>query len=192
MNGHSIMYWLREAIRQGHSLSLAEDSVLQVKDSAGNVLLAINEDGGIVDLTISDDLAVTGDVDIDGGLDVDGTSTLDSTQIDGQFLLKDVASIAGAGTNQATATPLTNTVAFVTGADGTVGVILPALSTALLGTVRIVYNSVATNGLLIYPNVGDAINGGSDNAAITIEGKTLAILVAVDLTTWAAIFTANT
>lgn len=77
----------------------------------------------------------------------------------------------------------------VSAADGTKGVKLP---TGVAGDVVRVYSSVATNGLKIYPPTGGDINDGSADAAITIEGKTAAILECVDGTTWAAIFTANT
>lgn len=50
----------------------------------------------------------------------------------------------------------------------------------------------ATNGLKIYPPVGMDINDGTTNAAITIEGKTLAQFVYLDDTTIAATFTVNT
>jgi len=76
----------------------------------------------------------------------------------------------------------------VTAADGAKGVRLPPASPGLEVPV---YNSVATNGLLIYPATGDDINDGATNAAITIEGKTLAIFKAIDTTTWVAIYTQN-
>lgn len=101
----------------------------------------------------------------------------------------DVGTLAAAGSAQGDAALLVNSFTSVSGADGTVGVILQDEPT---GTQRWVYNSVATNGLKIYPATGDTINGGSANAAITIEGKTLALLVKVDGTNWAVIFTANT
>ncbi len=97
--------------------------------------------------------------------------------------------LAAAGNSQATAAKIKAAVSNVTGANGTLAVVLPK---ADVGNVRIVYNSVATNGLPIYPQSGGTINGGSGDAAITIEGKTLAILVKTDATNWAAIFTANT
>jgi len=105
------------------------------------------------------------------------------------LFITDSGSVAAAGSNQGTAASLAYTLNNVTAADGTKGVILP---TATTGTVILVYNSVATNGLPIYPATSGTINGGSANAAITIEGKTLAILVATDTTNWAAIFTADT
>jgi len=43
----------------------------------------------------------------------------------------------------------------------------------------------------VYPHSGGDINDGTGDAAVTIEGKTLAIFECVDGTTWAAIYTAN-
>ena len=54
------------------------------------------------------------------------------------------------------------------------------LPAAIAGIQVDVYSSVATNGLKIYPASGDDINDGTADASITIEGKTLARLVAVD------------
>lgn len=100
-----------------------------------------------------------------------------------------VATVASAGSAQGDAASVTADITTVTGADGTKGVILPA---AVPGKVMRVYNAVATNGLKIYPATSGTINGGSADAAITIEGKTLCYLVGIDGTNWAATFTANT
>lgn len=98
------------------------------------------------------------------------------------------ASVAATGSAQGDAATLTAAVNTVSAADGTKGVILPA---AVAGLVIEVYNEHATNGLKIYPATGGDINDGTANAAITIEGKTLARLRALDTTTWAAQFTVN-
>lgn len=99
-------------------------------------------------------------------------------------------SIASAGSTAANSTALTaNTRHSVSGADGTKGVTLPA---AVAGMYVDVYNEHATNGLKIWPATGDDVNDGTTDAAITIEGKTLARLYALDGTTWAAQFTVNT
>jgi hypothetical protein len=98
------------------------------------------------------------------------------------------AAITAAGTGQGDAADLTALLNTATG-NGTVGVKLP---TAVAGLLVCVYNLAATDGLKVYPNTSDDINDGSANAAVTIEGKTLAIFLAVDATTWAAIYTANT
>lgn len=99
------------------------------------------------------------------------------------------ASLAALGSSQATAAPLSATVTNVTGADGTKGVRLPASPRP--GAFFAVYNATATNGLPVYPGNGAAINGGTLNAAVSIEGKTLALFIATDAANWAAIYTAN-
>lgn len=99
------------------------------------------------------------------------------------------ASVAAAGSAQGDATALTAMVNTISAADGTKGVKLPA---AEAGKRVLVYNEHASNGLKVYPATGDDINDGTADAAVTIEGKTLAIFEALDATTWAAIFTANT
>lgn len=99
------------------------------------------------------------------------------------------ASAAAAGSAQGDATALVaGAINSISGADGTKGVVLPA---AVAGLGCRVYNEHATNGLKVYPASGDDINDGTANAAVTIEGKTLAIFEAVDAATWAAIYTAN-
>ena len=99
--------------------------------------------------------------------------------------------VAAAGSAQGDAASLlAGAMNVVTGADGTKGVVLPAAAAG--GKPVYVYNSVATNGLKIYPASGDDINDGSADAAITIEGKTLAILYPTDASTWAAQYTVNT
>lgn len=100
-----------------------------------------------------------------------------------------VTAVASAGSAQGDAAALSLGANVVSGADGTKGVILP---TPVAGDVVEVYSSVATNGLKIYPHSGGDINDGTGNAAVTIEGKTFSRFVAVDGTTWAAMFTANT
>lgn len=97
------------------------------------------------------------------------------------------ASIAAAGSSQSDATEISSVVSSVSGADGTKGVILPTRG----GHWRI-YNEHATNGLKIYPPSGGTINGGSSNAAITIEGKTIAVIDQVSDSNYGAQYTVNT
>lgn len=101
-----------------------------------------------------------------------------------------VDTVASAGSTTSDAAALTGRINTVTGADGTKGVKIVNAGTA--GDVIEVYNAVATNGLKIYPPTGDTLNGGSADAALTIEGKTLAKLTCIDGDNWAVIFTANT
>ena len=72
--------------------------------------------------------------------------------------------------------------AFVTGADGTKGAVLPA---AVAGKVIVVKNSDAANAILkLYPASGDAINALAANASLNMAAKTSALLVCLDATTW--------
>lgn len=100
-----------------------------------------------------------------------------------------VGTLAAAGSAQGDGGAIVDVVTAVSAADGTKGVTLP---TPVAGQVHIVYSSVATNGLKVYPHSGGDINDGTQDAAITIEGKSCALFVAVDTTTWAAIYTVNT
>lgn len=101
----------------------------------------------------------------------------------------ELGNVAAAGNSQGTATALSYVVNNVTAADGTKGVVLGANPGATASRIQIVYNSVATNGLVVYPPASGTINGGSANAAVTIEGKTLALFFSTDATNWAAIYT---
>jgi hypothetical protein len=100
-----------------------------------------------------------------------------------------VDSVAAAGSAQGDAGALTaDAVNIVTAGDGTKGVVLP---TAVAGSFVLVYHSVATQPLPVYPASGDDINDGTTNVAVDLEGKTFGLFVAVDDTTWAAMYTAN-
>lgn len=107
---------------------------------------------------------------------------------DGEAVYLPAETLASAGADLAGAAAVSDVVCNVTGADGNKGVVLPA---ALAGRVFYVYNAVATNGLKVYPASGEAINGGTPSAAVTIEGKTLATFVCPADGNWAAIYTAN-
>jgi hypothetical protein len=98
------------------------------------------------------------------------------------------ASVAAAGSAQGDAAALTGRVNTVSGADGTKGVILVDNG---IGTSTTVYNPHASNGLKVYPPSGDDINDGTQDAAVTIEGKTVATFTNLDGTTWIATYTAN-
>lgn len=104
----------------------------------------------------------------------------------GGLAVSDRKAYAPAGSTQTDATQITSQLADVTGADGTKGVILPKNINQVW-----VYSDTATNGLKVYPPSGMDINDGTTNAAVTIEGKTAALFVKVNETTFSAIFTAD-
>ena len=97
-----------------------------------------------------------------------------------------VGTVAATGSDETDAAPLPLApYVLVTAADGTKGVILPA---AGIGTTIEVY--APANTLKVYPPAGCDINGGTDNAALSIKAKTPARFTNVDGETWSAFYTA--
>jgi len=99
-----------------------------------------------------------------------------------------VATLAAAGSSQTDAAQIATRVVNVTGNDATKGVKLPA---GAAGIECIVYAAAATNALKLYPATDGTINGGSANASVSLEGKTVAICYCVDGTNWAVSYTAD-
>lgn len=98
--------------------------------------------------------------------------------------IRSVAALASAGSTQADAGAVSGAVPVynVSGGDGTKGVVLPV---AVSGTELTVYNAGA--GILkVYPASGGSINGASANAALSVASKTVARLISLDGTNWAA------
>lgn len=85
----------------------------------------------------------------------------------------DVGTVAAMGSTQSNAAALAYGFNTVTAADATKGVILPAVAA---GKIVVVINTVAAV-LKVYPPTGTAINGGSDNAALSMAASTAAIYV---------------
>ena len=103
--------------------------------------------------------------------------------------LLDIGTVAATGTDQTDAAELIHTINNVTGANATVGVILP---TAVAGLVRMVYTPTATHALLIYPGAADSINGGTHTTgSVSIAAKSLAVFVASSTSNWVARYTAS-
>lgn len=111
----------------------------------------------------------------------------DCVSVVGTYLSADIGTVAAAGSAQGDATAITKLLTYVTASDDAKGVKLPA---AAAGLVYEVYNTVAAKVLKIYPSTGDDINDGTTDAALSIAGKSFARFVALDNTTWAAIYTA--
>lgn len=101
--------------------------------------------------------------------------------------LGDVGVLEATGEAQGDAAAVVNQVTIVTGADAAKGVILP--TPLCPGDVRLVYNNDALAELYVYPHSGGDINDGSTDVSATVAGSTLAIFIALDSDTWAAIFT---
>jgi len=95
--------------------------------------------------------------------------------------------VAAAGSDQSDAAALHNVMNVVSGADGTVGVILPGPGVS--GREVRVYNAGTASALKVYPPSGGTINGGTEDAAISVAPSTLALLTCMDGTNWAASYT---
>jgi hypothetical protein len=87
--------------------------------------------------------------------------------------------VAADGSTYADATAITKAYTYVTASDDAKGVSLP---TPTAGKVYLVYNTVASKNLIVYPVAGGTINAGSANAGITIYGKKAAICLATSTT----------
>ena len=176
------------------ALSTDELGTVRLRNSSGTRLMVANaaiSSGGRVYAAASGKVAPTGTLSRGVALEA-ATADGDVIEVlpdDGTTLFNSATeSVAAAGSAQGDATALVagrlNT---VSGADNTKGVVLPAAATLPV----LVYNEHASNGLKVYPASGDDINDGTANAAVTIEGKTLAWFIPIDSSTWAATFTAN-
>lgn len=135
-----------------------------------------------------DDLADVGTIAYSTGslLVADGDS-YEEVALSGPFnlvasglLSMDSATVAAAGSDQTDAAAVADGYTLATGADGTKGVKLPA---AAAGGFCIVKNNAAS-ALNLYPNTDDKIDGGSANAAVTVDAYSAAVLVAYDATDW--------
>jgi hypothetical protein len=96
----------------------------------------------------------------------------------------DVQSLAGLGTNAATAAAITvksGGIVLATGGNNSVGVILPVAAVGMRITVK---NDDAANGIMkVYPQVNSSINGTA-NSAISMAANTMADFFAVTATAW--------
>jgi hypothetical protein len=110
------------------------------------------------------------------------------------MIFNGIQTIAAAGSDQSTATSVAlpnatsgaggGTVVKVTGADGTKGVKMPALSSVTIGALFLICNTDGSNNLEVYPNTSDAITPGSDDGPITVAANTILLCIALDDTQW--------
>lgn len=100
--------------------------------------------------------------------------------------------VAAAGAAQATAGVLTNETNVVTGADGAKGVILLADLCVPGGPSITVINSDAAQTLLIYPQVGGAINAAGTNNPVSLLAGGVAVFYPSSDTQWYATVSTST
>lgn len=107
-----------------------------------------------------------------------GTATVSSLNLN-------VAKPAAAGSTRADATALTASFSWVTGADATKGVVLPAPTA---GRVIAIKNDDTANAVLkVYAPGSAQINGVAGSTAFSMAAKTACFFVAYDATDWFSI-----
>lgn len=110
------------------------------------------------------------------------TPTITGASVGVTALNLDVAKPAAAGSTRADATALTASFSWVTGADATKGVVLPAPTA---GRVVVVKNDDAANAVLkVYAPGSAKINGVAGTTAFSMAAKTAGWFVAYDTTDW--------
>lgn len=134
---------------------------------------------------------VSGDVQLDAGNVVITSGNLTLTS----GTLKQTAGLssssfanitAGTTQTQAGATAITTNIVRVTTGNASDGVILPALSTALIGTVIILINASANAGVVYCPGATttNTINGTAGATGVAYAGSKTLTLIAVSATAW--------
>jgi len=159
------------------------DGAFTVADTSGNIDTTgtLDVDGlssldGGIDVNGSNfTVATSGNIATAGDLSVTGTTTLS-----GDLKYGITAAITAAGSDQGTATAITETINVVTTATAGQGVKLKA---AVAGLRVEIYNTTSAD-IKVYPNTSDSIDGGSANAAKDLPTGTSMTLVCKDATNW--------
>lgn len=110
------------------------------------------------------------------------SSTIASGTLTNASVSVDVAKPAAAGSTRADATALTASFSWVTGADATKGVVLPAPTA---GRLVVLKNDDTANAVLkVYAPGSAKINGVTGSTAFSMAAKTACWFVAYDATDW--------
>lgn len=145
-----------------------------------------------VGVAFSDPELVSGttitDAAISGGTITGATisgGTMSGAALTGASLSFDVAKPAAAGSTRADATVMTASFNWVTAADATKGVVLPAPTAGRLIAVK---NDDTANAVLkVYAPGSAKINGVAGSTAFSMAAKTACFFVAYDTTDWFSI-----
>ena len=136
-----------------------------------------------VGVAFSDPELVSGTT-ITGATISGGTLTTATVSGTGTFttLAVDVAKPAAAGSTRTDATSMTASFNWVTAADATKGVVIPAPTA---GRIIIVKNDDTANAILkVYAPGSAKINGVAGSTAFSMAAKTACLFVAYDTTDW--------
>ena len=99
-----------------------------------------------------------------------------------------LGTLALAGSTQADggAIDITKNLTTLTGADGTKGAVLPAVTSPRdLGSQITLHNS-GTSTAKVYPESGGTINGAAANASVTLAATSFGVFIVTGAATWKA------
>jgi hypothetical protein len=152
--------------------------VSQLTDAAGvSVLMSDITGGNVASGTFA------GAVSVGTTLAVTGVATFTAAPVFTAMPVYPVATLAAAGSTVTDAAQLVAGFTWVTAANATKGVKLPATPAA--GTVCIVKNDDTANAVLkVWPDAAATINAIGSNADIAMPAKTAAIFIAYSSTQW--------
>jgi hypothetical protein len=112
-------------------------------------------------------------------LTLSGNLNASNIILTGQLSASAQTGITANGTNQSTATLITNAINVIGTANSGQGIILPAVSGATITLV----NSTA-NAVLVYPNSGAAINSNYSNVPLTLSPSVILQFISSSTTQW--------
>ena len=112
-------------------------------------------------------------------LSVSGNLTSSNLILTGQIVASTQSGITANGTNQSTAVLLTSAINVIGTASAGQGVILPAISGATITLVN-----TTANAVLVYPNLGAAINSNYANVPLTLNPSVVLQIISSSTTQW--------
>lgn len=94
-----------------------------------------------------------------------------------------VGTIAAAGSDETDATAIADQLTYVTAADASKGVILPASTGS--GAIYVIHNNSAASVLKLYPDTTGQINGGTATTGdVAVAAEETAIMIDVATNVW--------
>jgi len=112
-------------------------------------------------------------------LTLSGNLNASNIILTGQLSASAQTGITANGTNQSTATLITNAINVIGTANSGQGIILPAVSGATITLVN-----ATANAVLVYPNSGAAINSNYSNVPLTLSPSVILQFISSSTTQW--------
>lgn len=120
------------------------------------------------------------------GVDLSTSQSVATLTVSGAFQQSFAAITAGTTQTQAGATPITTDIVRVTTANASDGIILPALTTAMIGRTIRVINASVNAGVIYCPGATstNTINGTAGATGVAYAASKMLTCIAVSATAW--------